>query len=207
MIGTVAKCITPCQFGFQSNSSTLQQLLLCHHQLITSKDEVDVVHIDFRKTFDSVPHNQLLVKLWNTGITGTLWKWFKSYSYNRVQCISINNCLSNCLPVLSGVPQGSILDPLLNDLPSDIHSSNMFVFADDTKCFLRIKSELDIQKFQEDLSSVSHWSSNNNLAFSVPKFIFVRYRNKFNSLYTINGNAIPCSDSCKDLGIFFSDSL
>ena len=153
MIGTVAKCITPCQFGFQSNSSTLQQLLLCHHQLITSKDEVDVVHIDFRKTFDSVPHNQLLVKLWNTGITGTLWKWFKSYSYNRVQCISINNCLSNCLPVrvLSGVPQDSILGPLLNDLPSDIHSSNMFVFADDTKCFLRIKSELDIQRFQEDL--------------------------------------------------------
>ena len=72
---------------------------------------------------------------------------------------------------------------------------------------LKIKSELDIQRFQEDLSSVSHWSSNNNLAFSVPKFIFLHYHNKFNSLYTINGNAIPCSNSCKDLGIFFSDSL
>ena len=212
MIGTVAKCITPCQFGFQSNSSTLQQLLLYHHQLITSKDEVDVVHIDFRKAFDSVPHNQLLVKLWNIGITGTLWKWFKSYLCNRVQCVCINNCLSNCLPVLSGVPQGSILGPLLfliyiNDLPSAIHSSNMFVFADDTKCFMKIKSELDIHRFQEDLSSVSHWSNNNNLAFSVPKFIFLRYHNIFNSFYTINGNTIPCSDSCKDLGIYFSDSL
>ena len=100
MIGTVAKCITPCQFGFQSNSSTLQQLLLYHHQLITSKDEVDVVHIDFRKAFDSVLHNQLLVKLWNIGITGTLWKWFKSYLCNRVQCVSINNCLSNNIAYL-----------------------------------------------------------------------------------------------------------
>ena len=157
-------------------------------------------------------HNQLLVKLWNIGITGTLWKWFKSYLYNRVKCISINNCLSNCLPVLSGVPQGSILGPLLfliyiNDLSSVIYSSNMFVFAYDTKCFMKIKSELDIQRFQEDVSSVSHWSSNNNLAFSVPKFITLCYHNKFHSLYTINGNAIPCSDSFKDLGIFFSDSL
>ena len=72
---------------------------------------------------------------------------------------------------------------------------------------MKIKSELDIHRFQEDLSSVSHWSNNNNLAFSVPKFIFLRYHNIFNSFYTINGNTIPCSDSCKDLGIYFSDSL
>ena len=77
VISTVANSITPHQSGFQKGHSTLQ-LLLFFHQLITSKDEIDVIYIDFRKAFDSVPHNELLVKLWNMGITGTLWKWFKS---------------------------------------------------------------------------------------------------------------------------------
>ena len=212
MIGTVAKSISPCQFGFQSNTSALHQLLLFYHQLITSRDEVDVIHIDFRKAFDSVPHNELLMKRWNIGITGTLWKWFKSYLCNRAQCISINNSLSQCLPVLSGVPQGSILGPLLflvyiNDLPSAITSSNIFIFADDTKCFMKITSELDIQLFQEDLSSLSHWSINNHLSFSIPKFVFMCYHNKFDPEYTIDGIIIPFSTSCMDLGIYFSDNL
>ena len=68
--------------------------------------EIDAVYIDFRKAFDSVPHSELLFKLWNIGINGSLWKWFKSYLNNRLQCVSVNNHLSNCLPVLSGVPTG-----------------------------------------------------------------------------------------------------
>ena len=137
----------------------------------TSKDKIDVIYVDLRKAFDSVPHNELLMKLWNIGIIGTLWKWFKSYLFNRAQCVSINYSLSKCLPVLSGVPQGSILGPLLfivfiNDLPSVISSSNTFIFADDTKCFKIIKTESDIQQFQMDLTSLSHWSDNNHLSFN-----------------------------------------
>ena len=79
VISTVANSITPHQFGFQKGHSTLQQLLLFFHQLITSKDKIDVIYIDFRKAFDGAPHNELLVKLWNMGITGALWKWFESY--------------------------------------------------------------------------------------------------------------------------------
>jgi len=63
----------------------------------------------------------------------------------------------------------------------------MFTFADDTKCFMKIVSELDIQKFQENLSSVSEWSNNtvNNLAFSIPKYVFLHYKKKFNSVYSL----------------------
>ena len=85
-------------------------VLLYYHQLTTSKCQVDVVHIGFHKAFDSVLHNKLLLKLWNIS---NVWKWFKSYLSGRVKCVSINNCLSNCLPVLSGVRRGSILGPLL----------------------------------------------------------------------------------------------
>ena len=74
IINTVSNSIIPHQYGFQRESSTLQQLIVYFHQLITSKEEIDVIYIDFRKTFDSVPHNDLLVKLWNMGISGTLWR-------------------------------------------------------------------------------------------------------------------------------------
>ena len=113
IIDLVASSLTPLQFGFQRGSSTLQQLLVYFHQLITSKEEIDAIYIDFRKAFDSVPHNKLLIKLWNMGITGTLWRWFVSYLSNRSQCVSVNSCLSSFLSVVSGVPQSSILGPLL----------------------------------------------------------------------------------------------
>ena len=208
----VSKHISPCQLGFQRNTSTFQLLLLFFHKLVTSTHEADVIYIDFCKAFDCVPHKELLMKLWNMGITGNVWKWFKSYLFNRTQCVPIDNCLSKCLPMLSGVPQESILGPLfflvyINDLPSAISLSDMFIFADDTKCFEAIKSEADIHNFQKDLSSLSCWSSTNHLSFSIPKFVFVRYHGQFNSEHSIDRNIIPCSLSCKDLGIHFSDSF
>ena len=95
IIDLVASSLIRLQFGFQRGSSTLQQLLLYFHQLITSKEEIDVIYIDFLKAFDSMPHSKLLIKLWNMGTTGTLWRWFASYLSNTSQCVSVNSYLSS----------------------------------------------------------------------------------------------------------------
>jgi len=104
------------QFGFLPNRSTLPQLLLFTDKLFEVESEVNVVCMDFRKAFDSVSHNGLLNKLYFIGITaGKLWMWLHEYLLQRSQCVRIGSSLSTFCNVLSGVPQGSVLDrPLQN---------------------------------------------------------------------------------------------
>ena len=145
------------------------------------------------------------------GISGTLWRWFAFYLSNRRQCVSVNDSLSRQLPVISGVPQGSILGPLLflvfiNDFPSVITTQSL-IFADDTKCFRQILTISDIDQLQCDLDSLLDWSLINHLAFNVSKFVFMTFHQKFNSELRINGNLLPHSISCKDLGVIFTNTL
>ena len=131
--------------------SSLQQLLLFMNNILEAKacsNSVDVVYPDFRKPFDSVPHNELLYKLWKHGIIGDLWLWFKAYLSLRTQCVKINGCSSDLLSVVSGVPQGSILGLLLfvlyfNDLPDALSSALPYLFANDTKCLHVSSSQSD----------------------------------------------------------------
>ena len=110
--------------------------------------QTDVIYFDFKKALDSAPHNELLFKLKSMGISGNLWLWFESYLSNRQQCVKINNKYSHLLPVLSGIPQGSILGPLLflvyvNDISDHISNSVLYLFADDTKCLKFISDPAD----------------------------------------------------------------
>ena len=104
--------------------------------------------------------------------------WFQSYLSNRRQFVSINNCSSDALPVKSGVPQGSILGPLLfviyiNDLSSTIMYSNLFKFADDAKCYKAIHNLQDSQSLQLDVDSLFQWSLENKLSFNINKCVVV----------------------------------
>ena len=112
-------------------------------------------YFDISKAFETVSHGILLKKLWSIGITNTLWSWLKDYLSNRYQKVTINNSYSDPLPVVSGVPQGSILGPLLfigymNDMSSYINHSQYIKFVDDTKCFLHINTLSDHIALQED---------------------------------------------------------
>ena len=217
-IDFVLHSISNTQFGFLPNRSTLQQLLLFLsqiHSCLTNKNQLDVLYLDFRKAFDSVSFNELLLKLWKIGITGNLWKWFKAYLSSRSQCVSINGCISSFLPVTSGVPQGSILGPMLflvfiNDLPPSAIHSRLLLYADDVKCSHPINTLDDCKQLQHDLNTLSTWSIEWNLNFNVSKCALLRFCSHskvYPSVYSKKSTSISSKSSVRDLGVTVSSNL
>ena len=140
------------------------------------------VFLDFAKAFDSVPHKRLLLKLEAYGIRGALLQWFCSFLTKRRQRVVINGCSSSWSPVLSGVPQGSILRPLLfilyiNDLPSTVCSS-IKIFADDVAMYRSVHSTTDCDAFQQDLDSIAVWCSKWQMRLNVSKCDLLCISNK-----------------------------
>ena len=138
------------------------------------------------------------MKLWNIGITGNLWNWFNSYLNNQTQCVSVGNRVSNTLPVLSGVSQGSILGPIhfkifLNNLPYLLSSHLNYLNL------LTIQSFSDRSSLQW-ISSYFISSVNNLLSYTLSKFIFLSFHCKFNSTYTVNGHTL--NKSSRTWGLF-----
>ena len=136
-------------------------------------DTVDTVYLDFNKAFDTVPHRRLIGKLEAYGIDGSLFSWICSFLMGRTQKVSVNGSLSSSKPVLSEIPQGIVLGPLLfviyiNDLPEKLCSSSL-MFADDTKVFKEICSKNDSECLQRDLACLEKWSDTWLLKFHPEK--------------------------------------
>ena len=171
------------QHGFRRTRSCLSQLL-AHFDHITRLLElgncVDVVYLDFAKAFDKVDIGITLRKLKSLGIHGHLGKWLQSFLSGRLQSVLVEGKKSQPKPVLSGVPQGSVLGPLLfliliGDIDQDVATSFLSSFADDTRIGHGITSEEDMRQLQADLNSVYSWAVNNNMEFNSEKFEFIRY--------------------------------
>ena len=141
------------QHGFLRGKSTVTQLLHVYQEILdhlAGGKEVDAIHLDLSKAFDRVQHHMLLNKLEQYGISCSLLQWFRSYLSDRYQRVALDGTLSDWLPVTSGVPQGSILGPLLflvyiNDMPEYVgQGSSMALFADDSKLYRPITRHLTI---------------------------------------------------------------
>ena len=123
---------------------------------------VDTIYLDYQKAFDTVPHKRLLYKLQAYGICGSTLRWIESFLVGRSQRVAVNGTLSGVREVLSGVPQGSVLGPLLfllyiNNIVDDLECS-FLLFADDSKLFKHIKTAEDIASVQRDLQRLESWS-------------------------------------------------
>lgn len=208
------------QYGFRQRRGCILQLLKVFDdwsRFIDSDIPVDAVFLDFRKAFDCVPHKRLLLKIEKLGISGNLLKWIKDFLTNRQQRVLINGISSEWTEVSSGVPQGSVLGPLLfilyvNDLPSEV-SSFCKLFADDAKLYKELRNLEDFEMIQNDLDKLCQWTIKWLMFFNVNKckILHIGKENpKFDYQMTDKDGSVTnlIVVNCeKDLGIHVQDNL
>ena len=202
------------QHGFRQHRSCETQLISTVHDLAQCLSQCNVLLLDFCKAFDKVPHCRLFNKLQFYGIQGSLLNWIKKFLTDRSQQVILNNTQSISCNVLSGVPQGTVLAPLLfliyiNDLP--LHVSNKVrLYADDVILYSYIYSMDDCYKLQKDLDSLTMWSHKWQMFFNPRKCEFLRITNKKNFIsftYHINDCSIQEVTHAKYLGVVLDQHL
>ena len=207
--------LSDAQHGFLPGRSCTTQLLATLEDWTRSLERgvpVDVAYLDFRKAFDSVPHRRLIKKLYGLGVREPLLAWLEAFLTGRNQRVVVSGTRSSWSPVKSGIPQGTVLGPILflayvNDLPTSVES-NTRLFADDTKLYRGLAEAGDRDQLQTDLDSLVEWSEKWLLPFnqSKCKILHLGRRNQLQD-YTIQGNVLKKVTEEKDLGVFVDGEL
>jgi len=203
------------QHGFVRGRSCLTNLLEFFEEVTRKVDEgkaVDVVYLDFSKAFDKVPHGRLVRKVQSLGIHGEVVNWIRHWLNGRSQRVVVEDCFSGWRPVTSGVPQGSVLGPLLfviyiNDLDDNVVNW-ISKFADDTKIGGVVDSEEGFQSLQRDLDQLEKWAEKWQMEFNADKCEILHFgRTNQSRKYRLNGRTLKSAVEQRDLGIQVQNSL
>jgi hypothetical protein len=205
------------QHGFRSKRSTETQLLAFTEDVLQNLRaglQTDVVVMDFAKAFDKVSHWRLILKLKKYGITGQTNGWVKAFLDNRKQRVVCSGESSGWAPVLSGVPQGSVIGPLLfllyiNDLPENVRSK-VRLFADDTIIYRTITDKADAQELQKDINKLAEWEDTWKMKFHPDKCNLLHVTRKKKTevnAYNLHGHTLEKVNSTKYLGLTIDNKL
>ena len=210
------------QYGFIKNLSTEQAILELQDSVVKSlakKHYTIGIFLDLTKAFDSLDHSILISKLYHLGIRGLALNWFQNYLSNRKQFTSYLNATSNSEIITHGVPQGSILGPLLfliyiNDLPDNLVNSKAILYADDTNLIFHDKDlKKLITSINSELPKVQSWFSANKLTLNTKKTHSIIFHNRQQAIPTdeiilkFGNNTIQQKSDMKFLGIYLDKNL
>ena len=208
------------QWGFQQGKSTVTSLLTVVDdwlKILESKRDVCAVFFDLTKAFDTVPHRPLMAKLEETGLNPHLLEWIRSYLTDRQQKVVVGGEASTETPVLSGVPQGSVLGPLLflvyiDDITAMHLSSGSILnlYADDMLLYKAISTQSDYQSLQDDVDRVQEWVNVNYLTLNTSKcksMVVSRRRNQHVTQLQLGNDVLKQVDTFKYLGVLLSSDL
>ena len=204
------------QHGFRERRSCKTQLIQLVEDLgrkLVERKQVDLVLLDFSKAFDKVSHSKLLFKLSQHGVKGDTLNWIRAFLVGRTQAVVLEGESSSEVPVTSGVPQGSVLGPLLfllyiNDLPQNIQSQ-VRLFADDTAVYLTVGSSDDKDILQADLDTLQIWERAWDMEFNPSKcqVLNISKSKPLNTQYTLHGQVLESTNTAKYLGVTLSKDL
>ena len=207
------------QHAFISKHSTATNLLESTHDWlvsITNRLAVDVVYIDFSRAFDSIVLSKMLAKLNALGIDGKLLAWLSAFLHNRRQSVVVENCFSSVGDVISGVPQGSVLGPVLflifiNDIDHVCcGDTNLQLFADDCKLYSSVTINCNSISLQQSVDNLANWANNWQLSININKCAVLRIGSKRGSAspcYVINNMTLINTDLITDLGVEVDSDL